>query len=224
MVSIYTDADYLAVYKQKKKIFAIFLAVTAVYLAVCIAFWIYFMSLPYEHENQMIPKMCVYVISAVYMIFAFPYLGIKYSRCRRYYKMLTYVSVGLKNEEKNHFYCFEEKTLQKDNIDVVSCVFETWNKKKQEWMDREAYCDCEKELPPFESGDYVRYIVQSNFVIQYEILEKKALEFEEVDDEEEFEEVDEAVEELEAVALSEKDEGVQNAELAEVAEAEGTAE
>lgn len=191
MVSVYTDADYLAVYKQKRKIFGLFLGITAAYLAICIAFLVYFMSLPYADPGQTLPKACVYVLSALYMIFAFPYLAIKYSRCKRYYKMLTYVSIGLKNEEKNHFYCFEERTLQKDNIDVVSCVFETWNKKKQEWMDRETYCDCEKPLPPFESGDFVQYIVQSNFVIQYNILQKKALEFEEVDDEEYDEEYDE---------------------------------
>ena len=198
MVSVYTDADYLAVYKQKKRIFGVFLGITAVYLAICIAFLLYFMSLPYNDPGQTWPKICVYALSVLYMVFAFPYLGIKYSRCKRYYKMLTYVSIGLKNEEKNHFYCFEERTLQKDNIDVVSCVFETWNKKKQEWMDRETYCDCEKALPPFESGDYVQYIVQSNFVIQYTILQKKALEFEEIDDEEYEDEYEEAVETDEA--------------------------
>ena len=73
---------------------------------------------------------------------------------------------------------------------ATGCVFETWSKKKQEWLDREAYWDNEKPLPPFESGDYVKYIVQSNIVIQYEILEKHALEFEIVDEDAEAEEDD----------------------------------
>ena len=201
MVSVYNDADYLAVYKQKKKIFWVFMSVTAVYLAFCVAWWIYYMGLPYKHSNQGWVKACVYVVSALYIIFAFPYLGIKYSRCRRYYKMLTYVSIGLKNEEKNYFYCFEEQTLQKDNIDVCSCVFETWSKKKQEWMEREVYADAEKPLPELGEGDLVRYVAQSNILVQYEILEKHALEFEEEDeeeyDEEEYDEetpADESVE------------------------------
>lgn len=217
MVSVYTDAEYLAVYKQKKKIFGVFLAVTAAYLIFCVAWWIYFMSLPYNDDKQTLPKMLVYVISVLYMIFAFPYLGIKYSRCNRYYKMLTYVSIGLKNEEKNHFYCFEKKTLQKDNIDVTSCVFEAWNKKKQEWMDREAYWDGEKELPPFESGDFVRYITQSNFIIQYDILKKKELEFEEVEDEEYEEAEGEEEVEVEAVVLS-ADEAAEAAETTKAEE------
>lgn len=190
MTSVYSDADYLAVYKQKKRIFGVFYAVTFVYLAFCIAWLAYYISLPYADPMQSLPKTCVYIASALYVVFAFPYLAIKGSRIRRYFKLMTYLSDGLKGEEKNYFYAFEKKLLQKDNIDVWGCIFETWNKKKQEWMDREAYWDCEKPLPEFESGDFVQYIVQSNVIVQYKILEKKALEFEEIDEDEEYDEDD----------------------------------
>ena len=190
MTSVYSDADYLAVYKQKKRIFGVFYAVTFVYLAFCIAWLVYYISLPYADPMQSLPKTCVYIASALYVVFAFPYLAIKGSRVRRYFKLMTYLSDGLKGEEKNYFYAFEKKLLQKDNIDVWGCIFETWNKKKQEWMDREAYWDCEKPLPEFESGDFVQYIVQSNVIVQYKILEKKALEFEEIDEDEEYDEDD----------------------------------
>ena len=182
MISVYSDAEYLAAYKQKQRIFRGFMGVTLFYLAFCAGWLIYYISLPYNDPMQALPKWSVWVGTALYVIFLFPYMGIKFSRVRKYFKMLTYVSLGLKNVETNHFYCFDEPSLQKDNIDVVSCVFETWNKKKCEWMEREVYFDPERPLPPFESGDYVRYITQSNFVIQYEILQKKALEFEEVED------------------------------------------
>ncbi len=184
MISVYKDADFLAAYKQKKKILWAYLAVTAVYLAFCIGWLIYYIGLPYKHPHQTLVKACIYVASALFVVFSVPYLAIKYSRIKRYFRMLSYVSEGLKNEEKNYFYTFAEKSLQKDNIDVESCIFETWSKKKQEWLEREAYRDLEVEQLPFESGDFVRYIVQSNFIIQYEILQKKALEFEEVEDEE----------------------------------------
>lgn len=189
MVSVYTDADYLSAYKQKQRLFYIFIGITAVYLAFCISWWIYFMGLPYA-QSKFLPKTCVYVASVLYSIFACIYLAIPYSRVRRYNKMLSYVCEGLKTEEKNFFYAFREKSLQKENIDVVSCIFETWNKKKQEWMEREVYIDAEKPLPKIESGDYVRYITQSNFIIKYEILQKQALEFEEDGDEEYDEEIE----------------------------------
>ena len=47
-------------------------------------------------------------------------------------------------------------------------------------MEREAYFDCEKPLPEVGSGDYVQYIIQSNFIIQYRILERGVYKFEEV--------------------------------------------
>lgn len=185
MTSVYNDAAYLAVYKQKNKIYGLFWAVTAVYAAFCIAWLIYYISLPYKDPMQTLPKACVYVASALYVVFAFPYLAIKGSRVSRYFKMMSGLSEGLKSEEKNYFYAFEKKTLQKDNVDVWGCIFETWSKKKQEWMDREVYWDGEKPLPELESGDFVQYVSQSNFIVQYRILEKHALEFEEVDDEDE---------------------------------------
>lgn len=184
MVNVYNDADYLAVYKQKRKIYGVFWGITAVYAAFCIAWLCYYISLPYKDPMQILPKLCVWIASAVYIGFSFPYLAIKGERCKKYFRMLTYASEGLKSEERNYFYTFEEKALQKDNIDVMGCVFETWSKKKQEWLEREAYWDEEKPLPPFESGDFVQYITQSNMILQYNILEKKALEFEEVEEEE----------------------------------------
>ena len=183
IVSVYNDQDLLAVYKQKKKLWTIFCVVTAVYLAYCGAWLAYHISLPYNDPMQNLAKAMVFAATALYCVWTFPYMAIKYSRVRRYYKLICTLSSGLKNEEKNYFYCLEEKSLQKDTIDVIGCIFETWNKKKCEWMDREAYFDLEKPLPDFESGDYVQYITQSNFIVQYRILQKQALEFEEVDEE-----------------------------------------
>ena len=51
--------------------------------------------------------------------------------------------------------------------------------------------DAEKPLPEFGSGDYVHYIAQSNFVVQYEILEKHAYEFSEYEEDEEYEDEEE---------------------------------
>ena len=188
MKSVYTDADYLSVYKQKQKVFSVFLIITAVYLAFCIFWEIYHIGLPYADPKAPLPQAMVYTATVLYVAFIFPFMAIKFSRVRKYYRMLSYVSEGLKMEECNYFYTFRTKTLQKDNIDVVGCAFETWNKKKNEWMEREAYFDPEKPLPPFESGDLVRYITQSNFIVQYEIVEKHALEFEEYEEDDEDDE------------------------------------
>ena len=182
MIKIYSDEDFNAIYEQKRNIFNVFLFVTFVYLVICVSCLIYHISLPYADPMLELPKWIVYIVTVIYCVFAFPFLGIKYYRARKYYKMLYYVSEGMKNDEQNYFVRFENCQLQKDYVDVVSCIFMTWNKKKHEWMKREAYIDAEKPLPDFGRGDLVRYITQGNFIIQYEILERGVFEIEEIDE------------------------------------------
>ena len=130
MVSIYQDADYLSAYKQKQKIFRVYMGITAFYIAFCIGWLIFHITLPYKHPLDILPKTMVFVATALYVIFSFPFVGIKFSRSKKYYKMLYFLSEGIKAEECNYFYTLREKSLQKENIDVVGCVFEIWNKKK----------------------------------------------------------------------------------------------
>jgi len=58
-------------------------------------------------------------------------------------------------------------------------------------------------LPDFGSGDHVLYVTQSNFILQYDVLERGVFEFEEVDDEEEYEELSEKAAEETEQRLSE---------------------
>lgn len=182
MTTVYTDEDYNKVLDQKRGIFSVFMGVTLFYLIFCIAWLVYYVSLPYADPMQKVVKACVFIASGAYVIFAFPFMGIKYHRIRRYYKMMYYLSEGLKNVEENYFVGFDaDREMQKDYVDVTGCVFKTWNRKKSEWMEREAYFDKEKPLPEFYRGDLVRYVVQGNFIVQYEIVERGALEDEEDD-------------------------------------------
>lgn len=182
MTTVYTDEDYNKVLDQKRGIFSVFMGVTLFYLIFCIAWLVYYVSLPYADPMQKVVKACVFIASGAYVIFAFPFMGIKYHRIRRYYKMMYYLSEGLKNVEENYFVGFDaDRNMQKDYVDVTGCVFKTWNRKKSEWMEREAYFDKEKPLPEFYRGDLVRYVVQGNFIVQYEIVERGALEDDEDD-------------------------------------------
>ena len=186
MTTIYNDGDFNKVIAQKRKIFGVFAGVTIGYAVFCLAWLIYYISLPYADPMQSLPKTCVYIASVCYVVFLFPFMGIKYHRVRKYYKMMYYLSEGLKNAEENYFVGFEEKDLQKDYVDAVSCVFKTWSRKKSEWMEREAYLDKEKPLPDFGRGDLVKYVVQSNFLIQYEIVDERGALVDEEEDEDEY--------------------------------------
>lgn len=175
MISVYNDQDFQAVIKQRNSILGVFWAVTGAYALLSISFWIYFMSLPYAHPDAWFPEFFVGLISVLYVIFVFPFMGIKFHRVNCYYKMMYYLSEGLKHKEENYFICFEKKDLQKDCVDVIGCVFKTWSNKRHEWLEREAYFDPEKPLPNFAYGDLIHYIVQGNFIVEYEVIQKGAL-------------------------------------------------
>lgn len=173
--NVYNDEDFLAVIRQRKKVLGVFFAVTAVYAAFCIGWLAYYMGLPYKDTMQALPKWMVGIASVLYVFFLFPYMGIKYHRVNNYYKKLYTFSEGLKGEEKCYFAYFAEKEVQKESVDCISCIFKIWNKKRLEWMEREVYFDIEKEWPDLEQGDLVHYVVQSNFLIRYDVLERQAL-------------------------------------------------
>ena len=188
MITVYNDADLLSAYKQKNKVLCIFWAVTAVYVLTCLAMLIYHISLPYASALDVYPQMVTYVLSALYVVFVFPFMCIKYNRVKNYVTMLSFISSGIKVVETEYFYTFRPQTLQKEKIDVASCVFATWNKKKEEWYEREIYTDQEKPQPDFGGGDLVRYVTQSNILLQYEILQRHAYDF--YEEEEETEEIE----------------------------------
>ena len=179
MIKVYSDEDFSAICEQKRKVLFTFFLVTAIYALIGVTCLIYRSSLPYADPLLWVPEWIAYVATVLYVVFAFPFMGIKYYRIRKYYKMLYYASEGIKNDEQNYFVCFEKCDLNKDYVDVIACVFMIWNKKKQEWMKRVAYIDSEKDLPDFNRGDLVRYITQGNFIIQYEILARGVMEIKE---------------------------------------------
>ena len=176
MVKVYSDADYLSALKQKKRIWTIFWSVTIFYALFCIAWLLYYTTLPVHPEaDRVLPQAMVYVASAIYIIFICPFAGIKLARVRKYCKMMSFISLGKKNVEESYFMGFYKKRLQKDSVDVISCIFRVWNKRRKDWSEREAYIDNEQDWPELERGDYVRFVTQSNFVIEYEVLREGAM-------------------------------------------------
>lgn len=183
MVKVYRDADYLSAHNQKRKIFWFFMLITFLYLGVCVGCVLYRSSLPYG-EDAVWAQVVVYALSVVYAVFAYIYLSIKFSRVKRYCKMLDNLNMGMKSVERHYFFEFRKRAMQKDNVDAILGVFGVWNKRHHEWHEREVFFDKEKPLPPFENGDLVRYITQGSMLIEYEIIQKQALEFTEEDEEE----------------------------------------
>lgn len=124
---------------------------------------------PYEDPMQPVPIWIVCVASCVFVIFSYIFLGIKFQRARKYYKIVSYLSVGMKQVNNSTFLRYEEPEL-KDSVDYYVLIMSEWSKKKSEYMDRKIYCDKEKPRPEFASGDAVCYLTQGNVMVEYEVV------------------------------------------------------
>ena len=169
MTIIFNDADLTSAYRQQRNILRVYIAVAVVFAAICAACLVYFISLPYEDPNQIIPKIIICVASCLFVIFSYVFMGIKYHRARKYYKLISYLSVGMKQVNNSYFLRYEEPELR-DGVDYYVLIFSEWSKKKSEYMDRKIYADNEKERPEFHAVDRVRYLTPGNVIVEYEVL------------------------------------------------------
>lgn len=172
MTKLYSDRDLLAAHAQKRRILGIFLGVLAVYFLALVGFTVYYIMLPYADPNGTWVIVVTSVLTALFIAFAFPYMGISYKRCRAYCKMLRYISLGLKEGAVAPFEEVDDWTTR-DGVDVNVADFSIPNVKRDGTMTRQVYVDGEKDFPPFEEGDVVRMVTQGNLLLEYEIIQKQ---------------------------------------------------
>lgn len=170
MTKIYDDNDLWECFKQRRKILGVFLGVTAFYALCMIGFIVAFSMLPYQDKNGLWMKIVACVLTAIYIIFSFPYMGICFKRSNAYCKTIRFISVGLKEYSFLPFEGIDDWTTR-DGVDVNVALFTVKNRKSEEDMTRQIYIDGEKDFPPFEEGKMVHMITQGNLLIEYEMTD-----------------------------------------------------
>ena len=170
MIQLYRDADLWDCVMQRRKIFGVFLGVTGFALICFLGITIGYTQLPYKDPAGPWLTAAACVVLALYAVFAFPFMGIKFKRCNCYCKMVKFISVGLKEHAVMPFEDIED-WLTHDGVDCNVAVFAVKNIKKDEPLRRQIFIDGEKEFPPFTVGDSVHVVSQGNLLIAYEILE-----------------------------------------------------
>ncbi len=171
MEMFYTDADLYGAVMQKRRILAVFYAVTAVCLAAFIWLIVYYVGLPYEDPNQDWTMALACIDVGLYVIFCFIYMGICFKRSHAYCKMLMTISEGLKEYAKLPFLGIDDWTTR-DGVDVNVALFAAKNIKRDEEMVRQIYVDGEKDFPAFTVGKYARLITNGNLLIGYELTDE----------------------------------------------------
>lgn len=175
MIRIYSDRDLWEAIRQRRKILGGFFAATGIFAAGLVAFIVYYVLLPYKDPNTTWVIAVTSVLTALYLIFTFPYMGICFKRCNAYCKMLKFISVGLKEYSVVPFEGIDDWRTH-DGVDVNVANFAVRNIKRDETMTRQIYVDGEKDFPPFEEGKYARLVSQGNLLIEYELLDEPPVE------------------------------------------------
>lgn len=182
MVKLYTDDDLWNAVKQKRRILGIFLAVLSVWLLATSGCATWYALLPYQDPMLKWVIVIACVITALFLMFAFPFMGISYKRSKAYVKMLKFFSEGLKECCVAPFDGVDD-WITHDGVDVNVADFSVPNIKRDGMMTRQILIDGEKDFPPFREGVKARMIVQGNLLLEYEILQEDEDEKEEAQDE-----------------------------------------
>lgn len=162
---ILTDAK-----KQKNKSLLIYLIFVGIYVAFSLVIVFLYTIQPYGSGKIIYIKMAEWVVSAIFVVFSFIYLLIKYKRVKKYYKLCFNLKTGLKEKNSAHYVGVAEGVSTKDGVDCKSLVFLEWNKYKKDFFERKVLVFEEREFPEFKENDNVRYVTQGNVLISYEIL------------------------------------------------------
>jgi hypothetical protein len=170
MTKIYQDRDLWNAVMQRRKILGIFIGVSVACFLALAGFVAYYVMLPYQDPNTTWVTAVSCVIVGLYLMFAFPYMGISFKRCNAYCKMLKFISVGRKESATLPFEGIDDWTTH-DGVDVNVGIFSVRNIKRDETMRRQIYVDGEKDFPAFEEGKTAKLVSQGNLLIEYELSE-----------------------------------------------------
>ena len=171
MIDYFKEEEFYQSQAQRKKVLILFFVITFVYLAISVGMLLWYLTLPYQSPTITTVKLIQYPVSALWVIFAFIYLGIPYKRVNRHYRMMRNLMTGLRETSTGSFFEYDETLQDKDGVDFKSLIFLEWNRYKQDFFERKVLVFDEKEFPEFEVNANVRYVTQGNVLVSYEIID-----------------------------------------------------
>lgn len=170
MIDYYVKEDFEKARKQRKTTLIIYFIVAGIMLLLTLGFVLWYLTLPYESPTITTLKLIHYPLIGVFVVFSFLYLGIKFKRINRYYRLVKYLDIGLRETSTGSFFEYDETPQEKDGVDFKSLIFLEWNKYKNDFFERKVLVFEEKPFPEFNENDNVKYVTQGNVLVSYEIL------------------------------------------------------
>lgn len=173
MVNYYTEELFQSALAHKKKIWTYLYLSIAVYIALSAMFIILFLRQPYESKNLALIKWLHYCVTGIFVIYMSIFLGIKFKRVNKFYKLCRSFNNGFNREYFGEFVGVDEAVSNREGVDVNYVEFKEYNKDKGAFFIRKVSVLVELGFPDIKEGDHVQYFTHNNFLIKYEIKQNK---------------------------------------------------
>lgn len=172
MTSVYFQNDYDAAVRQKKKCLALFLIATAIYLIGAATVLVVYLLEPYGSKlsTPLLVLQCVWL--ALYVVFAYIFMAIRFNRVRRYCTMVGDALTRKPTSGTATFMRFNSDISEREGVDCRSMTLVEWSEKEKEYMERYIMLDVEKAKPDFRAGDELSFKTYSNILVAYEVLNR----------------------------------------------------
>lgn len=173
MIEYFTNKDFIEAKALRKKVLGWYYLVLGVFAVVTIGLFIYYRTLPYKASAISTIKLIQHILSGLFVIFSFLYLGIVFKRTNKYYKLTKNLVEGLKETSTASFFEYKDQDTIKDGVNFKSLVFIEWNKYKNDYYERNVLVFKDRPFPEIPEKAMVTFVTQGNVLIKYEILEQE---------------------------------------------------
>lgn len=172
MIEYFTEKDFQLAKKQRKKVLGWYYGILGAFVSATLGLFLYYLTLPYNAPAISTIKMIQHVLSGLFVIFSFLYLGIVYKRTNKYFRVTRNLMEGLKETSTASFFEYKDQVTIKDGVEFKSLVFIEWNKYKKDYYERNVLVFFEKPFPQIPEKAMVEFVTQGNVLIKYQILEE----------------------------------------------------
>lgn len=170
MTTYFHEEELTSVKKQRKNCLIAYFIVLGIYIIASACTFVWYLTLSYQSPKIATVKLIEYPLTGIFVIFSFIFLGIKYKRVNKYYKLCLHLVDGIKETYTGNFFEYDETVQVKDGVDFKSLVFIEWNKYKNDFFERKVLVFNEKPFPEIPEKANVTYVTQGNVLLSYEIL------------------------------------------------------
>lgn len=155
---------------QKKKTLTKYFIVLSVYIVITAGLLIWYTTLTYKHPKIALIKFLLHTLNALMVFFSFVHLGIAYKRVKSFYKVLNNIKIGIREEYVGEFIGYDETSNTNAGVEYKTLLFKEWNKYKKDYYERKVLVFYELPFPEIEVGKTVKFITQSNVLVEYEYI------------------------------------------------------